>query len=159
MITIQKSRLYRDKYETFEEYCRISLEMSRTHAYNLIGSTEVYDELSANADIKHKPKNEFQVRSLIALPTEKRLVAWKKAEAEADGKPVTAKIVRQAASEFKPKGVSTPIKAAAKTVNRKLNLKPAFKLLGEIEKLADKNKTLLAKVTALRKCLQKIGAE
>ena len=147
------------KYETFEEYCLHSLDMSRSHAYNLINSTEVFDELSANADIKVKPKNEFQVRSLIALPKEKRVVAWKKVESA--GQPVTAKLVGHIAAEFKPKPVGKPAKVAKVSPVPVLNLQPAYELIGEIEGMAvaAKNRRLLAKVAELRKFFQRLGGK
>src|ERR1700691_734472 len=40
LMKIQKNKLYRDGYATFELYCRDRLEISRPYAYNLIGSAE-----------------------------------------------------------------------------------------------------------------------
>ncbi len=158
LIIIQTDRLYRDKYETFEEYCRYSLDMSRSHAYNLIGSTEVFDQLSANADIKVKPQNEFQVRSLIAVPKEKRAWAWKKAEAT--GKPVTAKLVNQVAAEFKPAKPSytKPKQSAA---IKHVNIGSALKLLARAEQAASDNKDqlVLKELSALRTCLEALAGQ
>ncbi len=157
---IQKGKLYRDRYETFEDYVKEQLDMSRSHAYNLISSTEVFDDLSAMADIGIKPSNERQIRSLIALPKDKRATAWKGALKLAGGKPLTAKIVHQAAAEFKPRNAGKPAKTAKKpALAPRLNLKPAFKLIDDIEKLASKDERLLAKVTALRECLQSLGGK
>ena len=156
LITINEEKLYRDKYETFEAYFRDQLGLSRSYTYNLMGSAKVYEQMSSIEDIGVKPLTESHLRELISVPTEKRADAWRGALKLAGEKPLTAKIVHQAAAEFKPKGIGKATKAAAKPVNRKLNLKPAIKLLDEIEKLAAKNKGLLAKVSALRKCLQKI---
>ncbi len=157
LISIQQGRLYRDKFETFEAYCRDQLEMSRTHAYNLIGSTEVYDELSANADIVVKPKNEFQVRSLISLPKEKRLAAWKLALKQAGEKPLTALVVRQVATAYKAK---TPKLTAKKTPPiDSVKLQSVFTLLNEVEKIAkvgDKAATLRA-LKRLRNCLESLA--
>ena len=159
LMKIQQDKLYRDKYETFEEYLRVRLDMSRSHAYNLINGTEVYDGLSAMADITIKPTNERQIRSLISVPKEKWALTWKKVVKAADGKPVTAKLVNQVAAEFKPKTAVKPAKTAKKPAAPLPNLKPAFQLIDEIEKLADKNQRLLAKVAALRKCLQRIDGK
>jgi len=65
----------------------------------------------------------------------------------------TAKIVHQAAAKFKPKWIGKPSQAAKKSPTQMPNLKPAFKLIGEIEKLGVRNKPLLAKAKALRTCL------
>jgi ribosomal protein L17 len=160
LMTIKNDELYSDKYETFDEYLRVRWEMSRSHAYNLIGSTEVYDELSAMADITIKPTNERQIRSLISVPKNKLAVTWKKVVKEADGKPVTAKLVNQVAAEFKPRKTGKPTKAAKKPASApRPNLKPAFKLIDVIEELAGNDKNLLSNIRSLRECLKKIGRE
>ena len=156
LMKIQQDELYLDKYETFDAYVREKFDMSRSHAYNLINSAEVYDDLSAMADITVKPDNERQIRSLIALPKEKRAVTWKKVIQEAAGKRVTAKLVNRVASAFKPRKAGKPAKAVKKSAVPGVNLKLVFKLIDEIEKLAGKDEQLLAKVEALRECLARI---
>jgi hypothetical protein len=103
LMKIQKKKLYRDGYATFELYCRDRLEISRPYAYNLIGSAEVLEDLSSIEDIPSKPANEAQTRYLIGLPKEKRIAAWKKAVETAGGHPVTAKLVREAVVKYKQK--------------------------------------------------------
>jgi hypothetical protein len=98
---IQKNKLYRGKYATFELYCRERLEISRPYAYNLIGSAEVMEDLSSIEDMPSKPVNEAQTRYLISLPKEKRIAAWKKAVEKAGACPVTAKLVREAVVKYK----------------------------------------------------------
>lgn len=156
LMKIQQARLYRDRYETFDSYVREQLDMSRSHAYNLINSTEVFDELSAMADILVKPANERQIRGLIALPKDKRAVTWKKVVNAAAGKPVTAKLVNRVAAEFKPK-TGKPATVVKKSPVAGMNLQPAFKLIDDIEKLAGKDRRLLAKVAALRECLENLA--
>ena len=115
LMKIQKNKLYRDKYSTFEMYCRDRLEISRPYAYNLIGSAEVYEDLSSIEDIPSKPANEAQTRYLIGLPKEKRIAAWKKAVETAGGHPVTAKLVREAVVKYKQnKEVKFGLKKSAK---------------------------------------------
>jgi hypothetical protein len=103
LMKIQKNKLYRGGYATFEHYCRDRLEISRPYAYNLIGSAEVLEDLSSIEDIHSKPVNEAQTRCLIALPKEKRIAAWKKAVEKAGADPVTAKLVRQVVVNYKQK--------------------------------------------------------
>jgi hypothetical protein len=63
---------------------------------------------------------------------------------------MTAKVVHQAAAEFKSKP-GRAVKALKKPASApRLNLKSVLKLIDEIEKLAVQNKPLLAKVAALR---------
>ena len=153
---IRDKKLYRDKYETFEQYLLTELGYSLPYAYSLIGSAEVNAQMSAIAEITVKPLNEAQFRELIPVPEGKRVAAWKSALKLAGDKAVTAKVVRQAASAFKPRKAEKVVK---RSTAPEVNLKPAFKLIDDIEKLADDNKPLLAKVTALRECLQRIGGK
>jgi hypothetical protein len=101
LMRIQKSKLYRESYATFELYCRDRLGISRPYAYNLIGSAEVFEDLSSIEDIPSKPANEAQTRCLIGLPKENRIAAWKQALERAGGEPVTARLVRDVAVKFK----------------------------------------------------------
>jgi len=45
---IRDFRLYREGFETFEGYCKDRWDMSKMHAYRLIGSSEVNDALKSN---------------------------------------------------------------------------------------------------------------
>ena len=137
--------------------------MSRPYAYNLIGSAEVYDNLSSIEDIQVNALKESQLRELIQVPKEKRVDAWKAAVDQVGTKPITAKAVRQAASKFMEKKKEKAEKAgkAAKKASPapiKPNLKPAFKLLKVIEKMAKKDTKLIKKLGALRKYLERIQA-
>jgi hypothetical protein len=132
---IQKKKLYRDGYATFELYCRDRLEISRPYAYNLIGSAEVLEDLSSIEDIPSKPVNEAQTRYLIGLPKEKRIAAWKKAVETAGGHPVTAKLVREAAVKYKQKkkvqfGLKQP---AGKSTVDKSFLTKILRMIDDVE--------------------------
>ena len=159
LLTINEKELYRDQYETFESYFRDHLGLSRSYTYNLMGSAKVYGQLSSIEDIGVKPLTESHLRELISVPEAKRVAAWKGALKLAGDKPVTAKVVHQAAAEFKSRSGR-----AAKAVKQpasapRVNLKPAFKLIDEIAKLAVQNKPQLAKVTALRKYLLNLAGK
>jgi hypothetical protein len=152
LIRVRDGKLYKDEYASFEIYCQTKLGFSRPYAYNLIGSAEVSSQLSSIGDKEIKPVNEAQCRELISVPKEKRKEAWKKAVVEADGKPLTAKIIHEAVASFKPHKKNKQSKP-----KKVMNLKPALKLLDDIEGLADKKepKKLLAKVNELRDWLEK----
>ncbi len=100
---IRDSRLYRDEFSTFEEYCEVFWNKSRDWAYKLIGSSEVARILQTNV---HKPPiNQGQVRSLIPLIDEpKKLIsAWDSAvESSFDGSP-TGLEVKAAVAKIAPK--------------------------------------------------------
>ncbi len=153
---VRDKGLYRDKHGTFEEYCQTELGFSRPYAYNLIGSAEVSEQLSAINEIEIKPVNEAQCRELISVPETKRVEAWKNAIKAAGEKPLTAKVIHQAVAKFKPKPAKKA-KVAKKT--QRLNVKPGLKLIEAMEKLADSDNTdaLMKKLAELRTWLEKAG--
>jgi hypothetical protein len=57
---IRDKRLYRQQYNTFEEYCIRRWDFSRPRAYELCAASEVVADLSAIADIRLLPENEAQ---------------------------------------------------------------------------------------------------
>ena len=160
LLTISVKRLYRDKYGTFDAFCKEDLGISRPYAYNLIGSAKVDSQLSAIADIRVKPLNEGQFRELIRVPEGNRVDVWKRALNLAGDKPMTAKLVRQAAAFFKsPKTVKPKAKAAN---GASVNLGTALELLAKAQNAALKKgeasrKKVLKKLEALRACLEELA--
>ncbi len=79
LVEIRDSRLYRESYATFEEYCRDRWEIHRRHAYRLIDSATVVKQLEC-VQLGTKPKNESQVRPLTKLVSpEAQQEAWETA--------------------------------------------------------------------------------
>lgn len=87
LATIRNERLYRAKFETFEDYCRSKWSMSRQRANQLIDATSIVGDLATNVV---KPTHESQVRPLSALPPAERADAWKEATDTAPAGKVTA---------------------------------------------------------------------
>ena len=154
---VRDRKLYRDKHGSFENYCRDELGFSRPYAYNLIGSAEISRQLSSIEDIEVKPANELQCRELISVPAEKREEAWKKVVEEADGQPLTAKLVHQTVAKFKPKTKKAKHQTPSKTPAP--DIKSAIKLVDELAVLADGEdaEELKAKLAKLRELLEKIS--
>ncbi len=95
---IRHKRLYRNRFETFEEYCRQKWQFSKTHANRLIEAAAV---AAALTPIGVKLKSESQARPLVGLAPQKIPTAWKKAvELNGDGE-ITAKVVKRATEEFR----------------------------------------------------------
>ena len=96
---IRDRRLYRQQYDTFEEYCFQRWDVSRPRAYELCAASEVVADLSAIADIRVLPENEAQARPLTRLkdPAQWRR-AWEAAVklAAAEERPVTARDTEEA---------------------------------------------------------------
>lgn len=98
LLTIRDNRLYRTSYGTFEEYCRKTWGMSKTHANRVIDSAEVAEVLTP---IGVTPATESQARELAPLkddPNAMRAV-WETANDRTDGKP-TAKVIRECREEL-----------------------------------------------------------
>src|SRR5690606_18478059 len=98
LLTIRDNRLYRTSYGTFEEYCRKTWGMSKTHANRVIDSAEVAEVLTP---IGVTPATESQARELAPLkddPDTMRAV-WEAANERTDGKP-TAKVIRECREEL-----------------------------------------------------------
>lgn len=152
LATIRNKRLYRDRHATFEDYCRQKWEFSKSHANRLIEAAVVAAILTP---IGVKPTSESQLRPLVDLPPQRIPDAWKKAQELAGGKEITAKVVRQAAEQFKPLPTlpvdSTPKKKRPpqdKTTR-------VLHLIAQAEKAAQQEdiKSLLAALARIRKRL------
>jgi hypothetical protein len=153
LATIRDKRLYRDRFGTFEEYCRQRWEFSKTHANRLIDAAAV---AAALTPIGVKLKSESQVRPLVGLARVKIPAAWKRAEEIAGDDEVTAKVVRQAAEEFKNNSKpSVGIAPSKKPGSIPPGLKVAFKVLYQAEEDARERDILavLESLGNLRKCL------
>lgn len=97
---IRDSRLYREAFATFEDYCRGRWGWGASHARNLIGSAEAIAEM-ASATIVALPSvaNEGQARELAKIKDpEIRAAVWEQANemAESLQTTVTARLVRDA---------------------------------------------------------------
>ena len=154
LLEISAKKLYRDKFTNFQDYCREHLGLSRSYACNLRDSAEVYSELSSIEDIDVKSLREAHLRELIPVPPAKRVEAWKGAIELAKGKDITAKIVHQAAAQFRTKAKGQkgkPIKKQAATES--INLDKALKILARAEQAASSDETVLKVLKELRDCL------
>lgn len=153
LTTIRQKHLYRDRYRTFEEYCRQKWGFSKTHANRLIEAAAVAAVLTP---IGVKLNSESQVRPLVGLAPQRIPEAWKKAQEFAGGGEITAKVVRRAAEEFR---TDSPHCAETAPPNKAGSIptgwKPAFKLIDKAEE-ATKEKNIQAVLDTLenlRKCL------
>jgi hypothetical protein len=96
---IRDKRLYRQQYDTFEEYCMLRWELSRPRAYQLCAASEVVAHLSTSVDTRLLPESEAQTRPLTRLkdPAQWRR-AWGSAirTAAAENRTVTARDTEEA---------------------------------------------------------------
>jgi hypothetical protein len=73
---IRDKRLYRQSYETFEDYCRGRWNKSKTHVNRLIAAAEVVRNLTPMGVI---PASERQIRPLAKLEPDAQRGAWEEA--------------------------------------------------------------------------------
>jgi hypothetical protein len=106
LLVIRDGQLYRQTHATFEAYCRERWDLSRTYAYQLIGASEVVDEVAAVSDVV--PANEAQARPLASLPPEQRLEVWQAAVDTAPEGKITATHVKRTVARVKAKDQVIP---------------------------------------------------
>lgn len=98
MAIIRDDKLYRQHYDTWEEYCVDRWGMSRQRAYQLIDASQVADDLSTIVDTSEIPESHMRVIAK-APPADRPRVIERADEIRGD-KPRTAKHIEQAAAEI-----------------------------------------------------------
>jgi len=95
---IRVGKLYREDYDTFDDFLLKEYQLSRSYASRLIGFVEVKESI---ADSKHADAivNEAQARALSAVPEENRAKVLKEAVKSGE---VTAQTIKAAAAEVVP---------------------------------------------------------
>ena len=101
LMEIRDSRLYRESYPSFEEYCRQKWEMSKTHANRLIEAAGVVESLTPIGVLL--PVNEAQARPLAALSTAERTETMAAVATIAPTRKPTAQQVQRVAAAVKAK--------------------------------------------------------
>jgi len=96
---IKERRLYREEFPTFEAYCQARLNCSRSLGYRLITHAAMVIEMGVSP-IGDKLGTESQARELARVPREMRKEVLRLADEMAEGGPLTARLIRQAAIEL-----------------------------------------------------------
>jgi hypothetical protein len=80
LMEIRESKLYKQDFTTFEDYCKTRWGWNRSYSYQLMASANAVSEMSAIADIAEpfpKVQNEGQVRELTKIKNpEARVQVW-----------------------------------------------------------------------------------
>ena len=99
-------RLYRDRYERFEEYYRAEWQYQKSQVYRLMEAAKIVRVLSPIGENSSQklplPTCEAQVRSLIGLKESEIKRIWQRATKEADGKRITARLVQKQVRAITP---------------------------------------------------------
>jgi DNA repair photolyase len=90
-----------NKNDSFEAYCREKWDYGKAHSYRLKESGAVVAELEHQSPIVDcLPKNENQVRPLLALPKENRVDCWKEIAAGKSAEKLTGTAVAQGTRKY-----------------------------------------------------------
>lgn len=86
---IREARLYREQYQSFEEYCQNRWSFSRDRADQMIGAQAIVRAMAESGQVKSKilPSKERHTRELKRLEPETRAEAWDEAVEVAGGEP------------------------------------------------------------------------
>lgn len=127
-------KLYREKYKTFEKYCKAQWEYSRSYCHRLCKVYEVQQDLKELDGAEDLLKNEGQARVFVDLEKSERVMLAERIM-EADSKVVTtARLVEYKKELFPEKCISKPKKSktpASDTEIQWLADKPQFKKMLE----------------------------
>lgn len=85
--TIRDKRLWRDRFKSFEDYCKVKHDMALRTAYEQIEAAEVVDSLRNFAKL---PRNPYQARQLAKLQVDVRRAVWGKIVKTAPKSGITA---------------------------------------------------------------------
>lgn len=110
LFEIKNNKLYRDKFTTFESYCRDRWNLKRQRAYELMDAAAVVNTLSEISDKNEQdsqvsiivPTKESHAAALSKVPEEFRSEVWEKAleKNQSSGKVITAKMIGNIAKEL-----------------------------------------------------------
>lgn len=103
LLKISDERLYRETHSTFEQYCKETLRISASRAYQLCDAGGVIKNLH-NCGETVQPTREAQLRPLSCVEPEKQAEVWKAAVEISGGEQPSAKQVDSAVDKvIKPK--------------------------------------------------------
>jgi hypothetical protein len=106
LMEIRNSRLYRQMYATFEEYCQERWDLRKSRTYQLMDAAEVVENLKSSTIVELSsgsiplPVNEAQARPLAKLEVEMQRQVWQRAVETAPEGKITAKHVETVVREF-----------------------------------------------------------
>lgn len=92
--------LWKRQHPSFADYCRDRWDYGKAHSYRLVECGDFITELEKQSPIGDcLPKNESQVRPLLAFPREVRVGVWNSVVATIEPDKLTAKLIAAKAGE------------------------------------------------------------
>lgn len=99
LLAIRDNRLYRDSFDTFEDYCRERWGMRRDYAYRLMDAAGVVGNLKMSPIGDILPATESQARPLSLLSPAEQVDAWQAViEAAGESKITAGQVQRKTCS-------------------------------------------------------------
>lgn len=126
---IRDKGLYREKGQTFEEYCQLFWDVNRVRAYQLIDSARVVENVKkflqnsgSDKDIP-VPFNDSQARELSKLTPEEQVEVWQRLInlSRNSGIKITAKAVKKAVISYKGEAIDKEVTKAKTTTRENRN--------------------------------------
>jgi DNA repair photolyase len=101
IFTYKGGLIWRQKHKSFESYCREKWDYKKAHSYRLKDAGDFVFELERQSPKgDHVPKNENQIRPLLALPKENRVDCWKEIVAGKSVEKLTGAAVAEGTRKF-----------------------------------------------------------
>jgi hypothetical protein len=97
---VHNQRLYKAKYDNFENYVEHQWGIGRRHAYQLIDAATVVQNVRSCAQFDVLPTNEFQARKLVELEPAEQVEVWKCVVESTPPAEITAKIIEEHVTAF-----------------------------------------------------------
>lgn len=153
--TIQEKRLYREEFRTFERYCEAKWKMSVQNAYRCIKAADIIGLLRKSHQVGDEdlPTCESHVRPLAdGLEEDQWLSAWQQVIEKAEGKAVTAPLVKRVVNNINGKQEEQNNDEPAKAPK---GLRSVITLIEQAKERAEQDKQK-AIITLLKKIEEKI---
>jgi hypothetical protein len=96
---IREKELFRDEFDTFEQYYQTKWHFEHAKAYRLMAAARIAHALGVLPGVP-QPDHESQIRPLMGLTFEQVLLAWQSAVQNAGGREITARVVTAAVKQL-----------------------------------------------------------
>lgn len=137
LMEIRNSRLYRQTYATFEEYCQERWDLRKSRTYQLMDAAEVVENLKSSTIVElfsgniPLPVNEAQARPLAKLDVDMQRQVWQRAVETAPQGKITARHVETIVKEFQAAQVEPDTFACPRCGQRAVQLNEGVMCLNE----------------------------
>jgi hypothetical protein len=126
LLEVRDNELYREDFDTFEDYCNTTFQIERAHAYRLMSAFEIRQGIEKRSPaIAKLITSERQARELAGVPMDKRVPLLR--DIFKSGDPVTADEIRSRAEggfEEKPDSIAPNVSPVGDILSSEKEEKP-----------------------------------